>query len=160
MQQNALWLPVLCAAVAAVGAAAGSAAELDGWLAAAGLSQYKSVFLENGFDSPADVRAATEADFDSMKVLLGHRRRLVRNSGGGFASAAADAPSVGQSSASVADGMVGVKEKEQLVQLGSVDALAAPISLQMRQQLSSRLKVAVAVTITHENDGAWVNSER
>jgi len=47
------------------------------WLRSLGLGQYDTTFRDNGID--ADVLfELTEADFEKLGVLLGHRRRLIK----------------------------------------------------------------------------------
>jgi hypothetical protein len=67
------------------------------WLRSLGLSQYDATFRDNGID--ADVLfELTEADFETLGVLLGHRRRLIKAIGA-LKSAAAE-PVQGQPAAS------------------------------------------------------------
>ena len=47
------------------------------WLRSLGLGQYDTMFRDNGID--ADVLfELTEADFEKLGVLMGHRRRLIK----------------------------------------------------------------------------------
>ena len=47
------------------------------WLRSLGLGQYDTTFRDNGID--ADVLfELTEADFEKLGVLMGHRRRLIK----------------------------------------------------------------------------------
>src|SRR5271163_4347293 len=51
--------------------------DVSDWLRSLGLGQYDTTFRDNGIE--ADVLfELTEADFEKLGVLLGHRRRLIK----------------------------------------------------------------------------------
>ncbi len=51
--------------------------DVSDWLQGLGLGQYDTTFRDNGIE--ADVLfELTEADFEKLGVLLGHRRRLIK----------------------------------------------------------------------------------
>ena len=47
------------------------------WLRSLGLGQYDTTFCDNGIDAEV-LFELTEADFEKLGVLLGHRRRLIK----------------------------------------------------------------------------------
>ncbi|WYZ34674.1 hypothetical protein EsH8_I_000950 [Colletotrichum jinshuiense] len=51
---------------------------LEGIFAELGISQYLSIFLEQGFDTWETILDITESDLDALGVKLGHRRKLQR----------------------------------------------------------------------------------
>jgi class 3 adenylate cyclase len=52
-------------------------ADLEGWLRSLGLDRYAESFANNGVDLDA-LLLLTDADFQELGVLLGHRRKLLR----------------------------------------------------------------------------------
>jgi len=47
------------------------------WLESIQMSQYLSVFLQNGFDRLSSVGVITESDLEKMQISLGHRKVLI-----------------------------------------------------------------------------------
>ncbi|OHE95767.1 HMG box protein [Colletotrichum orchidophilum] len=54
------------------------AQELDSIFAELGISQYLSIFFDQGFDTWETILDITESDLDTLGVKLGHRRKLQR----------------------------------------------------------------------------------
>jgi hypothetical protein len=172
------FLPFMAGAAGLLEGAAARPEELERWLSDLGLSKYKGVLVENGFESPSDVQGATEQDFEGMHVLRGHRRRLVAGAAGKDDAAGADELEKGGRVQQQLQ-QLSVDRVEQLLKGSPPVAAAAPpppppppgtggmVALGAQEggghkkfpsapaSAPGNLKVAVAVTVTHEEEGVW-----